>query len=81
MFFNSFTKDDLELEPIFPLRDLPDATGGQYDHPFLGHAAYKGPGSAAHSSNDTSSDVSYSFIFGKFNIFCVTNHYEIQSHH
>ncbi|KAL3810880.1 hypothetical protein ACHAXA_003402 [Cyclostephanos tholiformis] len=33
--------DDLDPEPIFPLRTLPDATGGQYDHPFAnGNAAW-----------------------------------------
>ena len=53
--------DDTELEPIFPYRDLPDATGGQYDHPFLGHAAWKGPD--IHEANKTSSDIPYSFVF------------------
>lgn len=52
--------DDLELEPAFPLRSLPDATGGQYDHPFLGSAAWKGP---LPRDSTTSSSTSYSFIF------------------
>jgi hypothetical protein len=33
--------DDVDPEPIFALRTLPDATGGQYDHPFAnGNAAW-----------------------------------------
>jgi hypothetical protein len=55
--------DDLELDPIFPLRSLPDATGGQYDHPFLGNAAWKGPGQAAHAPTDNSSSTPYSVVF------------------
>lgn len=55
--------NDLELDPIFPLRTLPDATGGQYDHPFLGNAAWKGPGPSSHGSANTSSNVPYSLAF------------------
>lgn len=55
--------DDLELEPIFPLRSLPDAFGEQYDHPkFGGHATWKGP-REVHEPPSTSSDVPYSFVF------------------
>ncbi|KAL7480319.1 hypothetical protein ACHAW6_006064 [Cyclotella cf. meneghiniana] len=63
-FFDGTGKaDDLELDPIFPLRTLPDATGGQYDHPFLGNAAWKGPGPSSHGSANTSSNVPYSLAF------------------
>ena len=61
--------DDLDLDPEFPLRTLPDATGGQYDHPFaMGNAAWEEMTIAQKanvdgSSHDTSSDVPYSFVF------------------
>lgn len=57
--------DDLDLDPEFPLRSLPDATGGQYDHPFpMGNAAWKGVRRDARNINeDASSDVPYSMVF------------------
>lgn len=55
--------DDLELEPIFPLRSLPDAYGEQYDHPkFGGHGAWR-EGRAVDKSTPASSDMPYSFVF------------------
>jgi len=66
------TADDLDPEPIFPLRTLPDATGGQYDHPFaMGNAAWDEMTSAQRklasgdefSREGSSSDVPYSAVF------------------
>jgi hypothetical protein len=57
--------DDLDLDPEFPLRTLPDAFGGQYDHPFPdGAAAWKGSVQTVPVSIDApSSDVPYSIVF------------------
>ncbi|KAL7540463.1 hypothetical protein ACHAXR_012925 [Thalassiosira sp. AJA248-18] len=60
--------DDLDLDPEFPLRTLPDATGGQYDHPFpMGNAAWDEMTNAQNAindrSNENSSDVPYSMVF------------------
>jgi len=60
--------DDLDLEPEFPLRTLPDATGGQYDHPFpMGNAAWDEMTSSQKANNESSqeesSDVPYSIVF------------------
>mmetsp|Transcript_6705 Transcript_6705/g.13789 ORF Transcript_6705/g.13789 Transcript_6705/m.13789 type:complete len:581 (+) Transcript_6705:114-1856(+) len=59
--------DDLDLDPEFPLRSLPDATGGQYDHPFaMGNAAWDGlrkDSSAQNEMDEASSDVPYSMVF------------------
>ena len=59
--------DDLDPEPIFPLRTLPDATGGQYDHPsFMGNAAWEGV-TSAHNANHArsleTSSLPYSVLF------------------
>ena len=61
--------DDLDLDPEFPLRTLPDATGGQYDHLFpSGNAAWDVANDGKVSGGDTSleandtSDVPYSII-------------------
>ena len=60
--------DDIDLDPEFPLRTLPDATGGQYDHPFpMGNAAWDEMTIAQNTGDDgsstTSSDVPYSMVF------------------
>jgi len=59
--------DDLDPEPIFALRTLPDATGGQYDHPFaMGNAAWwdattddNSDASPSDGRGDVPSDVPY----------------------
>ncbi|KAL7537933.1 hypothetical protein ACHAWF_005943 [Thalassiosira exigua] len=60
--------DDLDLDPEFPLRTLPDATGGQYDHPFaMGNAAWdemtNSESEMGGVMEDGSSDVPYSMVF------------------
>jgi len=60
--------NDLDLDPEFPLRTLPDATGGQYDHPFpMGNAAWDEMTDAGKANIDSpseaSSDVPYSIVF------------------
>lgn len=59
--------DDLDPDPEFALRTLPDATGGQYDHPFpMGNAAWAignvGAGGARPSSS-SSYGTPYGVIF------------------
>lgn len=61
LFDGSGKADDLDLEPIFPLRSLPDAiVNGEYDH-------FGSPKRMLEFSNressSTSSGVSYSFVF------------------
>lgn len=62
--------DDLDLEPVFPLRTLPDVTRAQYDHPFaVGNAAWDNMTSARHkagsdgSNEHALSDAPYSMVF------------------
>ncbi|KAL3784284.1 hypothetical protein ACHAW5_010104 [Stephanodiscus triporus] len=62
--------DDVDPEPIFSLRTLPDATGGQYDHPSaMGNAAWGDMTTSVDDNNDASvtvfasSGVPYSTVF------------------
>eukprot|EP00584_Thalassiosira_punctigera_P001662 CAMPEP_0172538584 /NCGR_PEP_ID=MMETSP1067-20121228/9951_1 /TAXON_ID=265564 ORGANISM="Thalassiosira punctigera, Strain Tpunct2005C2" /NCGR_SAMPLE_ID=MMETSP1067 /ASSEMBLY_ACC=CAM_ASM_000444 /LENGTH=549 /DNA_ID=CAMNT_0013324105 /DNA_START=250 /DNA_END=1900 /DNA_ORIENTATION=- len=69
LFDGTGTADDLDPEPIFPLRTMPDATGGQYDHPFaMGNAAWDEMTAQRRATEDgsreaSSSDVPYSVVF------------------
>lgn len=67
LFDKSGKADDIDLNPVFPLRTLSDASGEQYDHPSVnnGNEALADLQEKANinSSQEATSDVPYAIVF------------------